>query len=272
MNTPESVNAPPEGRIAHVNDLDLYYEEYGPAASSSSDGETPVLLLLHGFFCTGDMWRERGRHFANEYRVIIPDLRGHGRTANPTDEFTHRQAAEDLFALLDELRIEKVLSMGISTGGMTLTHMATMQPSRIEAIVLIGSTIYFPEVSREIMRTHDPDNLSDEALEFGQRFHVHGEEQIRKLHACFRAFNTDYTDMNFTPPYLSTITARTLIIHGDRDVHFPVEIPVEMYRSIPNSYLWIVPNGGHPPLGNAGDEFFRITEAFLGDEWNAEEQ
>jgi pimeloyl-ACP methyl ester carboxylesterase len=53
--------------------------------------------------------------------------------------------------------------------------------------------------------------------------------------------------MNFTPPYLSTITARTLIVHGDRDPFFPVSIPVEVYRAIPDSYLWVVPNGGHKP-------------------------
>jgi pimeloyl-ACP methyl ester carboxylesterase len=58
--------------------------------------------------------------------------------------------------------------------------------------------------------------------------------------------------MNFTPPYLSTITARTMIIHGDRDPFFPISIPLEMYHSIPNSALWIVPNTGHDTLGSLG--------------------
>ena len=54
--------------------------------------------------------------------------------------------------------------------------------------------------------------------------------------------------MNFTRPYLSTVSARTLIVHGDRDQFFPVEIPLEMYRSIPNAQLWIIPQGGHVPI------------------------
>ena len=54
--------------------------------------------------------------------------------------------------------------------------------------------------------------------------------------------------MNFTRPYLSTLFARTLIVHGDRDQSFPVEIPLEMYRSIPNVLLWIIPQGGHVPI------------------------
>ncbi|MHB0960495.1 MAG: alpha/beta fold hydrolase [Pirellulaceae bacterium] len=68
--------------------------------------------------------------------MIIPDLRGHGRSTNPTNKFTHRQSALDVCALLDELKIDKFGGMGISTGGMTLIHMATQQPERAEAIVL----------------------------------------------------------------------------------------------------------------------------------------
>jgi pimeloyl-ACP methyl ester carboxylesterase len=58
--------------------------------------------------------------------------------------------------------------------------------------------------------------------------------------------------MNFTSPYLATITARTMVIHGDRDPFFPVSIAVEMYQSIPNSALWIVPNTGHDTLTSLG--------------------
>jgi len=56
------------------------------------------------------------------------------------------------------------------------------------------------------------------------------------------ALKDSYDDMNFTPPYLSTITARTLIIYGDRDPLYPVKIALEMYTAIHRSYLWIVPN------------------------------
>ena len=69
--------------------------------------------------------------------------------------------------------------------------------------------------------------------------------------------------MNFTTPYLATITARTFIVHGDRDQFFPVAIPVEMYHSSPHSQLWIVPNGGHVPLEEHAAEFTRTTIEFL---------
>jgi len=57
-----------------------------------------------------------------------------------------------------------------------------------------------------------------------------------------------YDDMNFTPPSLSQITAPTLIVYGDRDFLYPVEMAVEMYRAIPRSALWVVPNRGHGPI------------------------
>ncbi len=70
--------------------------------------------------------------------------------------------------------------------------------------------------------------------------------------------------MNLTSPYLATIKARTLIVHGDRDEFFPVDIPVEMYKAIPGSQLWIVPNGDHVPIYDARTpEFLRVTRQFL---------
>jgi pimeloyl-ACP methyl ester carboxylesterase len=74
--------------------------------------------------------------------------------------------------------------------------------------------------------------------------------------------------MNFTPPYLSTITARTFIVHGDRDPLYPVNMATEMFTAIPNSYLWIVPNGGHGPIfGELADQFVKTSLSFLNGDW-----
>ena len=70
--------------------------------------------------------------------------------------------------------------------------------------------------------------------------------------------------MAFTPPLLATIAARTLIVHGDRDPLYPVEMAMELYRSIPRSALWIVPNGGHGPIfGPQAPPFIEAALAFL---------
>lgn len=233
-------------------------------------GEGEPLVLLHGFHQTGETWERIFDEFATSYRLIIPDLRGHGRSTSTGEQFTHRQAGLDVFAFLDLIGVDSFMAMGISTGGMTLLHMATSQPERIEAMVLIGATSHFPEQAREIMRASSPDSVSAERMEEIARVHSRGLAQARELISQFHSFKDSYDDMNFTPPYLSTITARTLIIHGDRDKYFPVSIPVEEYLAIPVSYLWIVPNGGHVPLlgSKRGRRMFsESVHEFLAGKW-----
>jgi pimeloyl-ACP methyl ester carboxylesterase len=232
-------------------------------------GQGPPLLLLHRFFATGTLsWGRFIPTLAAHYRLIVPDLRGHGRSTNPSGEFTHRQSASDMFALLDSLGLQQVKAMGVSSGGMTLLHMATQQPSRIDAMALIGATTYFPEQSRKIFRASTVESLTPREYEEQRELHVRGDEQIRSLRTQFNGFKDSYADMNFTSPYLSTITARTLIIHGDHDELFPLEIPMTMYLSIQKSYLWIVPNGGHLPLEDHTDEFTVQATQFLAGRWN----
>lgn len=228
---------PPEGNIVSIDDFEMYYEIYGDGAP---------LFLLHGFTGSSSRWKPFIPSLAEHCQLIVPDLRGHGRSTNPSNEFTHRQSALDVFALAEHLRIDQFKAIGISTGGMTLTHMATQQPLRVEAMVLIGSTIYFGEECRTAQRDSANEGWWD--WDELREIHKHGDEQIRNLLDQFHNFKDSYDDMNFTTPYLSTITANTLIIHGDRDLFFPVTIPVETYQAIPDSYLWVVPNGGHVPI------------------------
>jgi pimeloyl-ACP methyl ester carboxylesterase len=245
------------GRTVPVNGMEMYFEERGAG---------DPLILLHGFSSSGQAWSTVVDDFARVYRVIVPDLRGHGRSTNPSGEFTHRQSARDVLALLDHLGIHRAKAMGISTGGMTLLHLATSQTDRLDAMVLIGATTYFPEQARGIMARSAPDKLTETELARFRKIHPRGDEQIRMLRRQFFHFKDSYEDMMFTPPYLATIRARTLIIHGDRDQFFPVAIPVEMYRSIPNAALWIVPNGDHVPVfGDTRPEFVRSALKFLED-------
>jgi len=70
--------------------------------------------------------------------------------------------------------------------------------------------------------------------------------------------------MNFTPPYLGRISARALIVQGDRDPLCPAEISEEMARAIPRSSLRIVPNAGHGPvLGQRWPQFLKTAAEFL---------
>jgi pimeloyl-ACP methyl ester carboxylesterase len=248
IEAPATLAQVPQGRVLTVNGQQIYYEE---------EGEGSPLLLLHFFGACGQVWQPHRTALAQDRRLIIPDLRGHGRSSNPTGRFTHRDSAHDLFILLDSLGVDQFEAIGMSSGGMTLIHMDTQQPRRVRSMVLVGATTHFPGQAREIMERAVPDSMS--AAEFQQwaQCSSRGDVQTREVIAQFNQMRHSYDDMTFTEPYLGTITARTLIVHGDRDEFFPVSIPIAMYASIPESSLWIVPNGGHIPIFGAWAQAFR---------------
>jgi pimeloyl-ACP methyl ester carboxylesterase len=71
--------------------------------------------------------------------------------------------------------------------------------------------------------------------------------------------------MVFTPERLRAITARTLIVNGDRDPLYPIELSLELYRGIPNAALWVLPESGHGPVfGEWREAFAARARAFVG--------
>ena len=277
------------GKVETLNGVPIYYEVHG-------NGE-PV-LLLHGFSgCSQDWTAVLGTEALTAgggFQLIIPDLRGHGRSYVPqTDHaastkgerphsassgqageavpheippWRHDVATEDMIALLDYLGIQAIKGIGISGGGNVLLHMATKQPERVKAMVLVSATSYFPAQARPLMRAYAEHLPAAERENLRQR-HPGGDAQIDALLASTKAFADSYDDLNFTPPYLGKITARTMIVQGDRDPLYPVEISVEMAKAIPRSSLWILPNAGHGPvLGKGWGEFLKTAGAFLREE------
>jgi pimeloyl-ACP methyl ester carboxylesterase len=246
-----------KAETVELSGLRMYYETEGV-------GE-PLLLLHGGTGCRQD-WVYAGRdQFVREYAVIAPDARGHGRTSNPQTTITHRQCAMDTLALLDRLGISKCRAIGLSMGGNILLHMATLQPNRIEAMVVVSATMYFPEQARAIMRqVPAPGNQPTEERERMRGSHQRGDEQITNLWRWTRDMQDSYDDMNFTPSSLSRVRASTLIVYGDRDPLYPVEMAIALYRAIPRSSLWVFPNGHHGPVfGNAAPRFAQTALAFF---------
>jgi pimeloyl-ACP methyl ester carboxylesterase len=233
-----------------LNGFQMYYEV-------RRDGEP--LLLLHGGMGIGADWRHIFPSDPEGYCPIVPDLRGHGRSTNPAGGFTFRQCANDVAALLDHLGIARVKAIGMSMGAKTLLHLATSQPARVDAMVLVSATPYFPQTLRDAARQFTRESfdlLSGPERDALRDRHLHGDEQIRLLYETTRSFASSYDDMAFTPPQLGTITARTLIVHGDRDPLYPVEMATALFRGIPQSALWIIPYGTHGPI------FGRMAPAF----------
>src|SRR5436190_19389351 len=110
-----------------LNGFEMYFEDRG--------GGEP-LLLLHGGMGIGRDWGHVFPDDPDGYRVIVPDLRGHGRSTNPAGTFTFRQCARDVIALLEHLGVARTNAIGISLGAKTLLHVATARPACVSAMVL----------------------------------------------------------------------------------------------------------------------------------------
>jgi pimeloyl-ACP methyl ester carboxylesterase len=121
--------------LVELNGIEMNYEEAG-------DGGAPGVVLLHGFTADLRMWKPQVEALAADYRVIAPDLRGHGLTSAPEDlgAYTIEAYAEDLRALLDHLELDVAAVVGCSFGGMVALQFATMWPERVAALAVTDSS------------------------------------------------------------------------------------------------------------------------------------
>lgn len=111
------------------------------------DGSGPALVFLHGGWLSGTSWRLQRDRFSSDNRVVVPDLRGHGRTG-PTEarRYSIDLFAEDLDALLDRLGIDRAVICGISLGSMVAQSYLDAHPERVAGVVLAGAVRTFPPV------------------------------------------------------------------------------------------------------------------------------
>src|SRR4051794_22843088 len=94
-----------------VDDLHMYYDEHESA-------DAPPLVLLHGFNGGADKWRHQIAPLGRRYRLLVPELRGHGRTDTPggPPAMNHRRFARDIISFCRALAITRAAFCGESTG------------------------------------------------------------------------------------------------------------------------------------------------------------
>jgi pimeloyl-ACP methyl ester carboxylesterase len=247
----------PNGKFVDANGIKIYYEEHG---------QGDPLFLLHGFGGTTDDWRPFIQEYSKNYRVIVWDMRGHGRssTSDTSIVFKHEAAARDLLAMMDKLQLSKAKAIGHSSGGIVLLYAASMASDRFDAIIPVSSQLYFSKEVRDFIGKTGKPRVPNP--EFDRR---HGKDKGTLLGRQFYNFRNVYGDPSLTPDQIGKIKARTLIVHGDNDF-VPVSQAWEIFQGIPKSHLWISPNTGHGPHYGPGNDtdFLRRTMEFLkGDKW-----
>jgi pimeloyl-ACP methyl ester carboxylesterase len=218
--------------------------------TSAATPGLPAIVLLHGLTGTGDDWRHVFDldELAMRFQVIRPDARGHGRSTDPAGAFGFRRCARDVLEILDALAIDRVRAVGMSLGAKTLLHVASLAPERIEAMVLVSPAPRFPEATRAIFRAASEAEHGQEEWDAMRLQHPGGDDQIRALWALPGRFAGDLEDHALDQADLAKIQARTLVVAGDSDPLYPVELAVEIFRGIPRCSLAVVPGGGHGPI------------------------
>jgi len=239
----------------------MFYEEHGRP-------EGPPMMLLHGFSGTGRVWQEHLAALGATYRLLVPDLRGHGRTDNPGGlaAMNHRQFGRDIIALCRELALERPIFVGHSTGAMLQLEIGVEAPELPRALVLSAGTYFYGEELRAWWRSRTPEtHVPPERRAVLQAVHTaQGPDQWRLLAEAFLALHRHAPEEDFPDAEeLRGIRAPTLIIHGDRDWFFPVAVPVALYGLIPGSELCILPNAGHGHVHSHAEWWRSIVLDFL---------
>jgi pimeloyl-ACP methyl ester carboxylesterase len=104
-------------------------------------GAGPAVLLLHGYGETGDMWVPLAVDLARDHTVIVPDLRGLGRSSKPTSGFDKKTQAGDVAGVLATLRIEQTELVAHDIGNMVGFAFAAQHPERVKRLVLIDAPL-----------------------------------------------------------------------------------------------------------------------------------
>lgn len=244
---------------------------------------TPV-VLLHGYPFNRSMWREQVEALSRNYRVITPDLRGHGETsANAIAPTTIAEMARDVAALLDELQIERALLGGLSMGGYVAFSFYNLFRERALALILADTRPQGDTEEAARNREQQAEKILKEGMEsitddFLKKVLTPATLQekpeivarVRRMitgtkpegaAAALRAMASrpDQT------PLLPEINIPTLIIVGSEDTLTTPKDAELMKSSIPDSRLKIIEGAAHLSNIERPEEFTDALMQFLGE-------
>jgi pimeloyl-ACP methyl ester carboxylesterase len=232
------------GQYADVNGINVYFETHGTGRP---------LVLLHGGLGSGEMFGPVVAQLAASHQVIVPDLQGHGRTADIDRPLDHRLMADDIAALIDHLGLDKPDVVGYSLGGGVAFHLAVKYPTKIGRLVL--ASVYFKAdaVYADIRAQQGQVNASAMAFlketpiyELYQRVAPRPEDFPRLLDKIgeMMSHDFDYTEQ------VKSLQVPTMIVCADADMA-PPRHSVEVFTLLDGGLRdggWLEegrPKGGH---------------------------
>jgi pimeloyl-ACP methyl ester carboxylesterase len=261
--------AQPASGFAEVNGTKLSYE---------ARGKGPAVVLIHGGLVDGRLWDEQMGPLSKHFRVVRYDLRGYGRSAAPTEPFSH---LEDLRGLLDFLKIEKATLVGLSLGGIIAADFALEHTGRVERLVLVG-----PGLRGDKQPPPKDAAAAVEAMSRGAEAFADASMQ-RELYAAVRPGSDAHTLLrrmlldNFkalpalrpgflkypdtpTAERLADIRVPTLVLIGSRDGRNLLNIADTLASNIRGARKVTIDGSSHHPPIEKPKEFNRALLDFLG--------
>ena len=263
------------GHFLPVGKTQLYYEVAG-------EGEP--LLFIHAGICDARMWDDQWEHFAQSYQVVRFDMRGFGRTPNPTDTF---KDIEDIHALLTHLNIAKTHIVACSFGGKNAIDFALAYPDMVDKLVVVGSALGGFEYSAEMQEN---DALEEEVFEKGGKFaavehdvrswvdgpkrqphevDMYLREKVREMDLnTFSLYDPDNVGKRVQPELeafgrLHELLAPTLAIYGELEWVDMIQICEAIASIAPHARSAAIEGTCHLPNMERPDIFNEIVGAFL---------
>jgi pimeloyl-ACP methyl ester carboxylesterase len=235
--------------------VSLYYE---------IEGQGTPLLMIHGFMSTGaTQFPALRAHLAKKYQVIAPDLRGYGQSTPKPRSYGvdfYREDAEDLIALLEYLKLDRVIIVGFSDGGESAFWLPILAPDRIRAVVAWGAIGYFDNSIRASVISHLSMSWRTPVLD-----KLHGAEHIsvmaeRWVHALLGMIDRG-GDVTFGRA--GEIRCPVLVMLGDKDELNPVSKGLAMAQAIPQGQFVEFRNTGHHIHVEQPKRFQETVDQFL---------
>lgn len=221
-------------------EISLYYQEQGAGAP---------LLLLHGNGEDGTYFVHQMDAFAQHYRVIAVDTRGHGRSPRGTAPFTIRQFAEDLLDFMDALHLEKAHILGFSDGGNIALTFALRHSERVVRLILNGANLNPAGVKASVQ------------IPILVGYHIASLFRNEKARQHAALLGLMVKEPNFSPADLAKLTVPTLVIAGTKDMIREKHTRL-IADSIPNARLVLLP-GDHFVANKNPEAFNRAVLEFL---------
>jgi pimeloyl-ACP methyl ester carboxylesterase len=242
MSTQPPAAAP--GQYADVNGLHMYYEVHGTGRP---------LVLIHGGLGSGEMFGPNLAAFAGHHQVILPDLQGHGRTADIDRPLDTRLMADDIAALIDHLGLDHPDVVGFSLGGGVAFWTAVKYPEKIRRLVMTSANITRSAIPAEMLAQQAQVNaaaapmMADTPMyQLYQRTAPRPEDFGRLLDKAGAAMAQDF---DFTEE-VRGLQVPTLIVAADADMAPPSHY-VEAFKLLDGGLRdggWMGegrPKGGH---------------------------